>query len=81
MHSESCSQWLHVRCTGLNAQRLPNVYLCLICTGHTPAVRGGRVRDPTAMAGAAGRKGGFEGMGAGMGGVESPLAGKVGRGR
>ena len=44
--SESCKKWLHVPCTGLNPQRLPKIYLCVFCTGQTPTVRGGRVRDP-----------------------------------
>jgi hypothetical protein len=44
---ESCRNWLHVPCTGVHPQRLPNLYLCLFCTGATPAVRGGRVRDPS----------------------------------
>ena len=44
--SESCKKWLHVPCTGLNPQRLPKIYLCIFCTGQTPTVRGGRVRDP-----------------------------------
>lgn len=44
--SESCKKWLHVRCIGLNRQKLPKVYLCVFCTGTTPNVRGGRVREP-----------------------------------
>ncbi|EON62151.1 hypothetical protein W97_01370 [Coniosporium apollinis CBS 100218] len=43
---ESCTKWLHVRCVGLNSQNLPPVYICIFCTGRTPAVRGGRVREP-----------------------------------
>ncbi|KAK5132079.1 hypothetical protein LTR16_000105 [Cryomyces antarcticus] len=43
---ESCSSWLHVRCAGLNSQMLPPVYVCVFCTGQTPNVRGGRVREP-----------------------------------
>ncbi|MCJ1255932.1 hypothetical protein MMC24_003751 [Lignoscripta atroalba] len=43
---ESCKKWLHVRCLGLNALRLPQVYLCVFCTGQTPNVRGGRIREP-----------------------------------
>ncbi|OCL12538.1 hypothetical protein AOQ84DRAFT_150782 [Glonium stellatum] len=43
---ESCTKWLHVRCVGLNNQNLPPVYVCIFCTGQTPAVRGGRIREP-----------------------------------
>ncbi|KAL8752563.1 MAG: hypothetical protein Q9199_005665 [Rusavskia elegans] len=43
---ESCKKWLHVRCVGLNRNKLPKVYLCVFCTGNTPNVRGGRVREP-----------------------------------
>lgn len=43
---ESCKKWLHVRCVGLNPQKIPKVYLCVYCTGQTPNVRGGRVREP-----------------------------------
>ncbi|KAL8779990.1 MAG: hypothetical protein Q9213_006679 [Squamulea squamosa] len=43
---ESCKKWLHVRCVGLNRNKLPKVYLCVFCTGSTPNVRGGRVREP-----------------------------------
>ncbi|KAL8676054.1 MAG: hypothetical protein Q9186_007389, partial [Xanthomendoza sp. 1 TL-2023] len=43
---ESCKNWLHVRCVGLNRHKLPKVYLCVFCTGNTPNVRGGRVREP-----------------------------------
>lgn len=43
---ESCTKWLHVRCVGLNSQNLPPVYVCIFCTGQTPAVRGGRIREP-----------------------------------
>ncbi|OCK84243.1 hypothetical protein K432DRAFT_289370 [Lepidopterella palustris CBS 459.81] len=42
---ESCTKWLHVRCVGLNQHSLPPVYVCIFCTGQTPAVRGGRVRE------------------------------------
>lgn len=41
---ESCKKWLHVRCVGLNRNKLPQVYLCVFCTGNTPNVRGGRLR-------------------------------------
>ncbi|KAF2104166.1 hypothetical protein NA57DRAFT_70381 [Rhizodiscina lignyota] len=43
---ESCIKWLHVRCVGLNSHNLPPVFVCVYCTGHTPLVRGGRVREP-----------------------------------
>ncbi|KAL8670167.1 MAG: hypothetical protein Q9168_005281 [Polycauliona sp. 1 TL-2023] len=43
---ESCKKWLHLRCVGLNRNKLPQVYLCVFCTGNTPNVRGGRVREP-----------------------------------
>ncbi|KAL9034505.1 MAG: hypothetical protein Q9180_005369, partial [Flavoplaca navasiana] len=43
---ESCKKWLHVRCVGLRRDKLPNIYLCVFCTGNTPNVRGGRVREP-----------------------------------
>ena len=59
--SESCKKFLHVKCVGLNTQRLPKIYLCVFCTGQTPVVRGGRVRD--------GATTGFAAAG-------SPLAGK-----
>lgn len=44
--SDSCAKWLHVKCVGLNRRNLPPVYVCINCTGQTPAVRGGRVREP-----------------------------------
>ncbi|KAI9690391.1 MAG: hypothetical protein M1822_009353 [Bathelium mastoideum] len=44
---ESCSYWLHVRCIGLSESQLPPVYVCVFCTGQTPVVRGGRIREPT----------------------------------
>ncbi len=44
--SDSCKKWLHVHCLGLNPERLPEVYLCVFCTGNTPNVRGGRAREP-----------------------------------
>ncbi|KAI4280159.1 MAG: hypothetical protein L6R35_005965 [Caloplaca aegaea] len=43
---DSCKKWLHVNCVGLNPRRLPEVYLCIFCTGNTPNVRGGRAREP-----------------------------------
>ena len=48
--SESCSFWQHVGCVGLDPQKLPNVHLCIFCTGSTPNVRGGRVREPVRAA-------------------------------
>lgn len=42
---ESCMKWLHIKCIGLRAHQLPPVYVCIFCTGDTPAVRGGRVRE------------------------------------
>ncbi|KAI9721613.1 MAG: hypothetical protein M1828_005103 [Chrysothrix sp. TS-e1954] len=41
---ESCNNWLHVACLGLNPHRMPSVFVCVFCTGNTPTVRGGRVR-------------------------------------
>lgn len=48
---ESCTKWQHARCMGLppKAELLPSVYVCVFCTGNTPVVRGGRVRDPYRM--------------------------------
>lgn len=45
---ESCTKWQHARCMGLplKSDLLPSVYVCVFCTGTTPVVRGGRVRDP-----------------------------------
>ncbi|KAI9799224.1 MAG: hypothetical protein M1825_004867 [Sarcosagium campestre] len=43
---DSCTNWLHVDCVGLNRSSLPPVYVCIYCTGQTPNVRGGRIRDP-----------------------------------
>lgn len=43
---KSCAQWLHTTCVGLNLHQLPPVYHCVFCTGTTPAVRGGGVREP-----------------------------------
>ncbi|KAF2086342.1 hypothetical protein K490DRAFT_57974 [Saccharata proteae CBS 121410] len=45
---ESCSNWYHLSCLGLpqRPELLPQVYICAFCTGETPTVRGGRVRDP-----------------------------------
>lgn len=43
---ESCLKWQHVKCIGLSTQRLPAVHVCGFCAGPSPAVRGGRVRQP-----------------------------------
>jgi hypothetical protein len=43
---ESCKNWLHMICVGLNTANLPPVYVCVFCTGQTPVARGGRVRGP-----------------------------------
>ncbi|KAI9701146.1 MAG: hypothetical protein M1836_001815 [Candelina mexicana] len=43
---DSCAKWLHIKCVGLHHERLPPVYVCIYCTGQTPNVRGGRVREP-----------------------------------
>ena len=43
---ESCHNWLHMTCVGLNSQNLPPVYVCVFCTGTTPVARGGRIRGP-----------------------------------
>lgn len=52
-------KWLHGRCVGLNEARLPEVYVCVFCTGTTPLVRGGRIRDGRGFAvGAGGGAGG-----------------------
>jgi len=45
--SDSCKKWLHVKCIGLIPERIPSVYVCIYCTGQTPNVRGGRVREPS----------------------------------
>ncbi|KAI9672392.1 MAG: hypothetical protein M1817_003414 [Caeruleum heppii] len=43
---DSCDNWLHLQCVGLQADALPAIYVCIFCTGPTPVVRGGRVRAP-----------------------------------
>ncbi|KAF2843643.1 hypothetical protein M501DRAFT_1012985 [Patellaria atrata CBS 101060] len=43
---ESCVKWLHGKCVGITEQNIPPVYVCIFCTGQTPAVRGGRIRKP-----------------------------------
>ncbi|KAL5394510.1 hypothetical protein PMIN06_008025 [Paraphaeosphaeria minitans] len=43
---ESCRNWLHMPCVGLNDNNVPPVYVCVFCTGQTPVARGGRVRGP-----------------------------------
>ncbi|CZS93495.1 uncharacterized protein RCO7_10562 [Rhynchosporium graminicola] len=41
---ESCDNWLHADCVGLNHRSLPPVYVCAFCA-RTPNVRGGRIRE------------------------------------
>ncbi|KAI9850937.1 MAG: hypothetical protein M1838_004823 [Thelocarpon superellum] len=48
---DSCTKWLHVKCVGLSSTALPPVYVCIYCTGQTPNVRGGRIREPTVRMG------------------------------
>jgi hypothetical protein len=43
---ESCTNWLHMGCCGLNGSNIPPVYVCVFCTGQTPVARGGRIRGP-----------------------------------
>jgi hypothetical protein len=43
---ESCNNWLHMGCCGLNGSNIPPVYVCVFCTGQTPVARGGRIRGP-----------------------------------
>lgn len=47
---ESCRKWQHVSCLGFDPNKLPYVHLCVFCTGSTPNVRGGRVREPARAA-------------------------------
>lgn len=47
---ESCRKWQHVSCLGFDPNKLPFVHLCVFCTGSTPNVRGGRVREPARAA-------------------------------
>ena len=48
--SESCRKWQHVSCLGFDPSKLPPVHLCVFCTGSTPNVHGGRVREPARAA-------------------------------
>lgn len=41
---ESCSKWLHMKCVGLDPNRVPPVYICTYCS-QTP-MRHGRLREP-----------------------------------
>ncbi|KAK2630251.1 hypothetical protein QTJ16_001071 [Diplocarpon rosae] len=43
---ESCDNWLHADCVGIDRKRLPPVYVCAFCA-QTPNLRGGRIREPT----------------------------------
>ncbi|KAL8950295.1 MAG: hypothetical protein Q9222_003661 [Ikaeria aurantiellina] len=43
---DSCRNWLHIRCIGVNRHNIPPVYLCVFCKGSTPNLRGGRMREP-----------------------------------
>ncbi|TVY43362.1 hypothetical protein LSUB1_G002506 [Lachnellula subtilissima] len=42
--SESCDNWLHAECVGIDRRSLPPVYVCAFCA-NTPNMRGGRIRD------------------------------------
>ncbi|RMZ70862.1 PHD finger domain [Pyrenophora seminiperda CCB06] len=46
LQCESCNKWLHMGCLGLSKGALPQVYVCIFCTGQTPIARGGRLRGP-----------------------------------
>ncbi|TVY84353.1 PHD finger protein 20-like protein [Lachnellula suecica] len=41
---ESCDNWLHAECVGIDRRSLPPVYVCAFCA-NTPNMRGGRIRD------------------------------------
>ena len=43
--SESCDNWLHADCVGIDHRSLPPVYVCAFCA-QTPNLRGGRIREP-----------------------------------
>lgn len=43
---ESCDNWLHAECVGIDHRSLPPVYVCAFCA-NTPNMRGGRIRDAT----------------------------------
>jgi hypothetical protein len=45
LQCESCRNWLHAACIGLDEHTVPPVYLCIYCV-KTPA-RGGRLREHT----------------------------------
>ncbi|KAH7360534.1 hypothetical protein BKA65DRAFT_392053 [Rhexocercosporidium sp. MPI-PUGE-AT-0058] len=42
---ESCDNWLHGDCVGIDHRSLPPVYVCAFCA-QTPNLRGGRIREP-----------------------------------
>ncbi|KAH6720004.1 hypothetical protein BKA61DRAFT_227096 [Leptodontidium sp. MPI-SDFR-AT-0119] len=42
---ESCDNWLHADCVGIDHRSLPPVYVCAFCA-QTPNLRGGRIREP-----------------------------------
>ncbi|KAK0113155.1 hypothetical protein ONS95_014854 [Cadophora gregata] len=42
---ESCDNWLHADCVGVDHRSLPPVYVCAFCA-QTPNLRGGRIREP-----------------------------------
>ncbi|KAH8663511.1 hypothetical protein BGZ60DRAFT_529778 [Tricladium varicosporioides] len=42
---ESCDNWLHAKCVGIDRRSLPPVYICAFCA-NTPNMRGGRLREP-----------------------------------
>ncbi|PMD58124.1 uncharacterized protein K444DRAFT_532479 [Hyaloscypha bicolor E] len=41
---ESCDNWLHSECVGIDRRSLPPVYICAFCA-QTPNMRGGRIRE------------------------------------
>jgi len=47
--SESCDNWLHAECVGIDRRSLPPVYVCAFCA-QTPNMRGGRIREARANA-------------------------------
>ncbi|KAL2074410.1 hypothetical protein VTL71DRAFT_8188 [Oculimacula yallundae] len=46
---ESCDNWLHADCVGIDHRSLPPVYVCAFCA-QTPNLRGGRIRGEPAKA-------------------------------
>ncbi|CAL3964847.1 unnamed protein product [Diplocarpon coronariae] len=46
---ESCDNWLHADCVGIDRRILPPVYVCAFCA-QTPNLRGGRIREPSRQA-------------------------------